>query len=367
MGKPPWWGMLHQFIAENRDEIISRAQTRVRSRTANGSSDHLESGVPLFLTQLGNLLRSVETNGYSDAAIGASAAEHGSNLTELGFTIRDVVFDYGDVCQAITELALALNAPISVDEFHVLNRCLDTAIAEAVTESARLTTAAQTVIHVRKTAHVAHDLRDSLQTAILAFNALKTGTIAVTGGTGTVLGRSLLALRAIIDRSIAESRMTGSGLMLEPTPLSRLLDDLVEPSMLAADSKQLRFVLDTASRSALLNCDAPVLTSAIMNLITNAIKYTPSHGQIALRTRAEGTTLVIDIEDECGGFPEIAGDPFKPFVLRRSTDHSGLGLGLSIARDAVRAHSGDITIHNRPPVGCVFRVTLPMAVPAFAN
>ena len=54
----------------------------------------------------------------------------------------------------------------------------------------------------------------------------------------------------------------------------------------------------------------------------------------------------------------MPGDPFEPFVLRRSTDHSGLGLGLSIAREAVRAHLGDITIHNRPPVGCMFRVSI---------
>jgi signal transduction histidine kinase len=356
--------MLHEFIAEHRDEIIKRAQEMVRARTATRSSEHLESGVPLFLTQLGNLLRSIETSAYSDAAIAAAATTHGSNLTALGFTIRDVVFDYGDVCQAITELALRFGAPISVDEFHVLNRCLDTAIAEAVTESTRLTSEAQTVKHVRKTAHVAHDLRDSLQTAILAFNALKTGTIGITGSTGTVLGRSLLGLRTIIDRSIAESRMSGSGLFREPTPLSRLLDDIVEPSLLAADSKHLRFVLNTANRSELLSCDAPVLIGAIMNLITNAIKYTPSHGQVTLRTTTEGATIVIEVEDECGGFPEIAGDPFQPFVLRRSTDHSGLGLGLSIARDAVRAHGGDISIRNQPPVGCVFRVTLPVAVPA---
>ena len=359
--------MLHEFIADHRDEIISRAQAMVRSRTATGSSDHLESGVPLFLTQLGNLLRSIETSAYSDTAIGEAAATHGSNLTALGFTIRDVVYDYGDVCQAITELALTLGAPISVDEFHVLNRCLDTAIAEAVNESARLTSEAQAVMHVRKTAHVAHDLRDSLQTAILAFNALKTGTIGITGSTGTVLGRSLFGLRTIIDRSIAESRMAGSGLMMELMPLSRLLDDIVEPSLLAADSKHLRFVLDTSNRSDLLNCDAPVLIGAIMNLITNAIKYTRSQGQVTVRTRTEGGTIVIEIEDECGGFPEIAGDPFQPFVLRRSTDHSGLGLGLSIARDAVRAHGGDISIRNQPPVGCVFRVTLPVAVPAFAG
>ena len=52
--------------------------------------------------------------------------------------MSQVVHDYGDVCQAITELALERKAPITVKEFHTLNRCLDTAIAEAVTEHARV-------------------------------------------------------------------------------------------------------------------------------------------------------------------------------------------------------------------------------------
>ena len=356
--------MLREFVTQYREEIISRAQVKVRARAATGSSAHLETGVPAFLTQLVRVLQSVEQHPYEDGAIGETATTHGANLTALGFTIRQVVHDYGDICQAITELALELNAPISVDEFHTLNRCLDTAIAEAVTEHARLTTQAQTTDQVRRTAHVAHDLRDSLQTAILAFNALKTGTIVITGSTGTVLGRSLLALRTIIDRSIADARMLGSGLVLETFSVGRLLDDLIEPATLAAESRGVRFKVEGGNRLAQVTCDAPVVVAAIMNLLSNAIKFTKPNGLVTLRTKIDGDVLWIEIEDECGGFPEAAGDPFEPFVLRRSTDHSGLGLGLSIARQAVRAHAGDITIHNRPAVGCMFRVSLPLAVTA---
>jgi hypothetical protein len=61
----------------------------------------------------------------------------------LGFTVSQVVHDYGDICQAITEWAVEQNAPITTDEFHVLNRCLDTAIADAVTEHARITAASR--------------------------------------------------------------------------------------------------------------------------------------------------------------------------------------------------------------------------------
>jgi signal transduction histidine kinase len=71
--------------------------------------------------------------------------------------------------------------------------------------------------------------------------------------------------------------------------------------------------------------------------------------------------LLVEIEDECGGIPERKGDLFQPFGNRRGRDRSGLGLGLSIARQAVRAHSGDIRVRNMPGKGCVFTIDVPLA------
>ena len=59
---------------------------------------------------------------------------HGKQLLKLGFTVDQVVHDYGDLCQSITDLAVERDAPFGVDEFRTLNRCLDNAIADAVTE-----------------------------------------------------------------------------------------------------------------------------------------------------------------------------------------------------------------------------------------
>jgi hypothetical protein len=90
----------------------------------------LESGVPLFIDQLSEMLR---LSLPSSDAIASSAGIHGRALSRTGFTVAQVVHDYGDVCQAVTELAQEKDAPITVGEFHTLNRCLDDAIAEAVT------------------------------------------------------------------------------------------------------------------------------------------------------------------------------------------------------------------------------------------
>lgn len=355
--------MLHEFIDLYRDAILERAQNKVNTRAwAAASSDELESGVPIFLTQLAELLRLEETGPTSDASIGTSATGHGRNLAALGFTLGQVVHDYGDVCQAITEIAMETGAPISVDEFHTLNRCLDTAIAGAVTEHARLTSQAQSADDLERTARAAHELRDLLNTALLAFNAMKIGGTTVTGSTGAVLGRSLLGLRNVIDKSVADSRLAGSALSAEPVTLGRLLNDVAEPAKLAAEYRHVSFAIEPADRTVSLNGDPLILVSAIMNLLTNAIKFTKPAGRVTLRTRTETDNLILEVEDECGGFPEMASDPFEPFVLRRSTDHTGLGLGLSMARKAVRAHGGDITIRNKSGIGCVFVISLPLAV-----
>ena len=110
------------------------------------------------------------------------------------------------------------------------------------------------------------------------------------------------------------------------------------------------------------HADPQLLASAVTNLLNNAFKYTAPGGRVLLRaTTKDDAHLLIDIEDECGGIPESEGDPFQSFGKRRGRDRTGLGLGLSIARKAVRAHGGDIHIRNLPGRGCVFTIDLPLA------
>jgi hypothetical protein len=131
---------LHDFIKENQDMILARTSQRVASRSPSATRNEIERGLPLFLTQLSETLRlEISETPFPTSAIGIAAAAHGKELVQGGYSVSQVVHDYGDICQAITELALERKAPITVKEFHTLNRCLDTAIAEAVTEHARLT------------------------------------------------------------------------------------------------------------------------------------------------------------------------------------------------------------------------------------
>ena len=355
--------MLSEFIDRNRDAIISRASDQARSRPWSAAAPAgVAHHVPLFLTQLSDALRLKPTSvPFRADAIGAGGAHHGADLVRLGFTVSRVVHDYGDICQTITALAVEQGAPITVEEFHILNRCLDTAIAEAVTEHARVTAEARSAEELERLGHAAHELRDSLNTAILAFHALKGGAVAINGSTGAVLGRSLMNLREVIDRTLSEVRLDAG--QRRPSRLSviELIDEIAATGLLHSEYRHIRFTVEPIDPALSIEADAQLLTSAVMNVLHNAFKNTPSGGRVVLRARAEHGRVLIETEDECGGIPPSKGDLFQVFGDRRGSDRSGLGMGLSIARKAVRADGGEVTVRNMPGKGCVFSIEVPLA------
>ena len=134
---------MHDLVTAKRDAIIAKTTAAASRRPSPVATGLVENGVPRFLSQLSQTLL-IEGRGHStprirDVAIGESASRHGGELLALGFTVSQVVHAYGDVCQAITEIAIEQKAAISAEEFQLLNRCLDAAIAAALTEHARLT------------------------------------------------------------------------------------------------------------------------------------------------------------------------------------------------------------------------------------
>ena len=184
---------LQEFIGANRDELIRRCRAKVSSRSAPPPTKaEIDHGVPLFLDQL---IEELRHGTPKTDEITKSAAKHGHELLLQGFTVGQVVHDYGDVCQSVTDLAVEMSAPISTDDFRTLNRCLDNAIAGAVTEYA----SGQEVTRDGQS----QELRNLVNTAITAYEVLQTGNVGVGWSTGAVVRRSLLAIRAFVDRPAA--------------------------------------------------------------------------------------------------------------------------------------------------------------------
>ena len=288
--------MLHAFLSANRDDLIDRCRLKVAQRRAPKATDaELEHGIPHFLDQLIKTLQveqtpepmlSREVSGQSGgegsvfSEIGATAARHGRELLQHGFTVDQVVHDYGDLCQAITDLAFERETPVEIDEFRTLNRCLDNAIADAVTEFTYqrdlLLADAGTLALNERLGFFAHELRNLIQNATLAVTAIKAGNVGLAGATGAVLDRSLIGLRNLIDRSLADVRVTAG------MPVRRAADSAGRVHRrgedLRARSRRRRAAAGLPSplsiRAWRSTADRDLLFSAVGNLLQNAFKFT---------------------------------------------------------------------------------------------
>ena len=148
--------------------------------------------------------------------VGITATAHGRELLALGFTVDEVVHTYGDLCQSITDLAFELSAPFAVTEFRTLNRCLDNAIASAVTAFSRArdlaAVAQQQFDAAAKVDVLIQALRSSLATATYAVVAMEAGNLPMAGSTGSVLKKCIAAMRIEIGGpTLDDVRSTHAG------------------------------------------------------------------------------------------------------------------------------------------------------------
>jgi signal transduction histidine kinase len=359
--------MLANFVAANRESIIARARARVASRTYPKPSDvELTNGIPVFLDQLGNALHlateSSEDVGAHDA-IKKSGGRHGVDLFRMGLTVAQVVRDYGDVCQAITELAVEQRAPIPPEEFRTLNLCLDDAIAEAVSTYAEQREHAISDHGTERLGMLAHEVRNLLNTAMLSFELIKEGKVALGGSTALMLGRSLVGLRDLVDRSLADVRLDAGIEHRERIGVAEFVEEIEIGALIQAHARGLHFAVTSVDRSVTIEGDRQILAAAVLNLLQNAFKFTREDGNVSLTVSTTADRVLFDIEDECGGLPPGKAEDLFHAYEQRGHDRSGVGLGLAICLKAARANGGEIRVRDIPGKGCVFTLDMPKKSP----
>jgi signal transduction histidine kinase len=350
--------MLHEFLASNTGQIIARTREKVAARTSPlPTAAELKNGVPLFLSQLIDRLRRASVD---SRAIEKSATLHGGELLGMGFSVSQVVHGYGDICQVITQLADETGAPITAEEFHLFNRCLDDAIAHSVTEYERKRDESVAGDGTERLGILAHELSNRLTAATVAFSILQKGTVGIGGSTGAVLGRSLRAMRDLVNNSLAGVRLeSGLGERHRLSVADLIAEAEIEACMGADGGGELGLTVTPVPRGIDVEADPQILSAAIGNLLHNAFKFSRPSGTVWLRTTATPSRVLIEIEDECGGLPPgQIGDLFRPFE-QRGGDRTGLGLGLTISRKGVEAMGGMVGVRDLPGKGCVFSIELP--------
>jgi signal transduction histidine kinase len=358
--------MLYKFLVENRDKVIAVTRKKVAGISeSKPTSEESEKGLPAFYDHLLYEMKR-ESKGLPKSADTSaerkhghhSTTRHGMELSRLGYTVSQVVHGYGVLCQAVTEMAGAARIPITTGEFNALNLTLDVAIADAVTGFTKLTDVENSDA-TKRMGFMAHELRNALAAAVIAHSMIKKGVVGTRGSTNALLERNLKRALDIVDRAFSEVRMKNDKVVeLQPVPVIKIVEEVEATASEEACARGLTIKMKVDGLLK-VNVDRHYMVSAVSNLVQNAIKYSKQGGTIWVRSRETAKHVVLEVEDECGGLPKGKSEAlFQPFT-QKSPDRTGLGLGLTISRQAVALNGGTLAVRDFPGKGCVFSITLP--------
>ncbi|MFL6604958.1 MAG: chemotaxis protein CheB [Steroidobacteraceae bacterium] len=217
---------------------------------------------------------------------------------------------------------------------------------------------------------VSHELRTPLNTIRLWSRMLASGRVKLQEGREGILmvERAAIAQQQLIDDLLDVSRMASGKLRLtlRDTQLSKAIDEAIESVRPVAQSRGVALECDLSPDVGIVRADPDRIQQVVWNLLTNAVKFTPSGGRVSVMLRRADESVEISVADTGIGIrPE-----FLPYIFERfrqadsstTRQHGGLGLGLSIARQLVELHEGSIeAASDGEGHGSTFTVRLPNA------
>ncbi|MDB4953984.1 MAG: two-component hybrid sensor and regulator [Myxococcales bacterium] len=216
-------------------------------------------------------------------------------------------------------------------------------------------------------AMIGHELRNPLAPIVTALELLH-----MRGADGdheiSVIKRQVDHLQRLVDDLLDVSRITRGDLVLrrERVDLREIVTRAIELSSPLLDQKRHRLDVDMPADAVIADGDRDRLTQVVAHLITNAAKFTPSSGHVAVRVSSDAKGSAIIVEDDGNGIDHnMLPVVFEPFVQgTQASDRSqgGLGLGLSIVKSLVDLHGGAISVESAPGRGSKFTVRLPLAL-----
>jgi signal transduction histidine kinase len=217
------------------------------------------------------------------------------------------------------------------------------------------------------TADIAHELRTPLAVQRANLEALQDGVYPLTtDNLAPVIEQNHLLTHLVEDlRTLALADAGQIELERTPTDLTALVGRVAERFLPQAVTQQVKLVITppTAPLPEVL-LDPIRLEQILTNLLSNAMRYTPSGGQIELACASTPATVLVCVHDSGPGIPPES----LPYIFgrfyrvdkSRNRSEGGSGLGLAIARQLARAHGGDLTVANHPSGGAVFTLVLPL-------
>jgi signal transduction histidine kinase len=256
------------------------------------------------------------------------------------------------------------------DDDHALAQEVADRAGQAL-ENARLHEAALSAGRARSDflALVSHELRTPLNAILGYTQLLHDGMIDDADARGDMLQRiesSALQLLRIIEEILVFASLEAERLepAIEEVRLDELIDDVADVAEPIARERELRFDVHVRQPDALIRTDAAKLRRILLDLLTNAVKFTPS-GSVSLTAGLAEDALVVEVGDTGVGIPaEHVGRIFEPFwqteepLTRR---RGGTGLGLTVSRRLARLLGGDIAVASEPGAGSTFTLRVPVS------
>jgi signal transduction histidine kinase len=219
-------------------------------------------------------------------------------------------------------------------------------------------------------ATLSHELRTPLNAIFGWVQILQTGVISPERLRHAidVIGRNTNLQARLIEDILDVSRIISGKLEIENTPvlLAPLIDTVVSGALPAAQAKNIELVKTAPGDLPVIDADAKRLHQVLGNVLSNAVKFTPSGGRIDVRCSDEGSAITIEVQDSGVGIaPEFLPyifDRFRQADSRAIRRHGGLGLGLAIARHLIEQHHGEIRASSAGPgLGTTVHIRLPVA------
>jgi signal transduction histidine kinase len=212
-------------------------------------------------------------------------------------------------------------------------------------------------------ANVSHELRTPITALQAVLENLVDGVEPPDPETFATMLSQVERLGRLVRQLLDLSRLESGGVPLDcrAFEVAPMLELAVKESRLHAGDVRLRVVVEPPDLT--LEADSERLHQVVANLVENAVRHSPSGGEVVVAARPARRAVRIEVSDEGPGIPEADADRvFERFYRAdsaRSSDAGGAGLGLAIARWIVDLHDGDVHVEPRQPHGCRMVVTIP--------
>jgi signal transduction histidine kinase len=346
---------LSAFIRASEEEILARWAALVAHRMELHGTEQPEliDDMPDFVREIAACLERAPEDWPP-----SRAGKHGRHRHGLGMDLGELVQEFELLGEVILDLAHEHRTDVPTSAAILLVRAVTRGIRASVEEYVEQRDREYAERAASEFSFVAHELRTPLHTARLAFE-LRSHRVDGDSPHLGQLRRALDQIASLIDNRITESRLKGEVVPhIERLHCRELVREALDGLRPAAERREIELVdeLDDCE----LYGDRKLLSSVLVNLVNNAIKFSRERCAVAVRATVLGTRVRFRVEDGCGGIPEDKlGGLFQPFV-QSGDDRSGFGLGLPIVKQAVEAHGGHVRVENEPGRGCAFVVELPL-------